>query len=74
MKDKLTAPQEKTLNCIKKFINDKGYSPSVRELCKMTKKKSSSTIKSTLDLLQKKGYITFIPKQARTIRVIDEKD
>jgi len=74
MKEKLTASQEKTLNCIKKFINDKGYSPSVRELCKMAKKKSPATIKSTLDLLQVKGYITFIPKQARTIRVIDEKD
>ena len=73
MKEKLTATQEKTLNCIKSFINEKGYSPSVRELCKMVKKKSPATIKSTLDLLQKKGYIAFVPQRARTIRIIDEK-
>lgn len=60
------------LKAIKKFINNKGYSPSVRELCKMTKKKSPATIKAMLDILKAKGYVDFKPNKNRTLRVIKE--
>ena len=74
MREPLTEVQANLLKNIENFINENGYSPTVRELCKMTKKSSSGTIKATLDLLQVKGYITFIPKQARTIRIVNEKN
>lgn len=74
MREPLTTVQANLLKKIEKFINDKGYSPTVRELCKMTKKNSTATIKATLDLLQAKGYITFLPKQSRTIRIVNGKD
>ena len=31
--EKLTVKQEKILNVIKRFIADKGYAPTIRELC-----------------------------------------
>ena len=73
MRKRLTEVQESLLKNIEKFINENGFSPTVRELCKMTKKSSPATVKATLDLLQEKGYITFLPKQARTIRIVNEK-
>ena len=60
------------LKAIKKFIDKKGYSPSVRELCKMTKKKSPATIKAMLDILKDKGYVDFKHNKNRTLRVIKE--
>lgn len=70
MKEKLSEKQAKLLETIEKYIAKNGYSPTIRELCIMTRKKSPATIKTMLDILQVKGYITFIPNQSRTLRVI----
>ena len=74
MREPLTEVQANLLKNIEKFIKENGFSPTIRELCKMTKKNSPSSVKATLDLLQAKGYITFLPKQNRTIRIANGKD
>ena len=72
MNNKLTDKQQKLITATKKFINQNGYSPTVRELCKLLKKNSPATIKAMLDILVAKGYISYIPGKARTIKVYDE--
>ena len=68
--NELTKKQIIVLNCITDFINKNGYSPSVRELCKLAGVNSPATIHTHLKNLKGKGYIAYIPNINRTIRVI----
>jgi len=63
----LTERQQQILNAITSFINEKGYSPTVRELADMVGIKSSSTLYRHLQKLAKKGYITKERGKPRTI-------
>lgn len=72
MEQTLTAKQEQILNCIKQSLRDKGYPPSVRELCLAVGLSSTSTVHSHLNTLEKKGYIRRDPSKPRTIEVLDE--
>ena len=72
MEQTLTAKQEQILNCIKQSLKDKGYPPSVRELCVAVGLSSTSTVHSHLNSLEKKGYIRRDPSKPRTIEVLDE--
>lgn len=72
MEQTLTAKQEQILNCIKQSLKDKGYPPSVRELCVAVGLSSTSTVHSHLNTLEKKGYIRRDPSKPRTIEVLDE--
>lgn len=72
MRELLTSKQEEILNIIKKFINKNGYSPTIRELCEISNRRSPATIKTFLDILYEKGYVTYNPKKSRTIRIIEE--
>lgn len=58
------------LNAIINFIDDNGYAPSVRELCEITKLKSTSTVHTYLKGLQEKGYIQRKENFPRALRVI----
>ncbi len=68
----LTKKQAQLLECINYFIKKHGYSPTVRELCKLCELSSTATIHVHLKNLVDKGYITYIPNASRTIRVIKE--
>lgn len=72
MRKILTNKQEEVFNIVKEFIEKNGYSPSIRELCALTNKKSTSTISDYLMILKDKGYITYQIGKNRTIRIIDE--
>ena len=72
MEQTLSPKQEQILNCIKQSLKDKGYPPSVRELCVAVGLSSTSTVHSHLNTLEKKGYIRRDPSKPRTIEVIDE--
>ncbi|WAM36614.1 winged helix-turn-helix transcriptional regulator [Caldicellulosiruptor acetigenus] len=63
----LTERQQQILNAIIGYINEKGYSPSIRELADMVGIKSSSTLHGHLQRLAKKGYITKEKGKPRTI-------
>lgn len=67
----ITQCEQEILNCVKKFINEKGYSPSVRDIAKVSGRRSPATIQTFLNHLKTKGYVTWEPKQNRTLRVVE---
>jgi len=67
---KLSEEQQTILQAIDNFIEKMGYSPSVRELCKITGRNSPATIQYHLRNLKQMGYINYNEKQSRTIRII----
>lgn len=68
----MTASQYRVYLAIETFIKEKGYSPSVRELCKLTGRTSPGTIQVHLVNLKKLGYITYVNGRNRTIRITKE--
>jgi repressor LexA len=67
--EKLTDKQTKILNCIKKFIAEKGYAPTIRELCKLCNLSSTATMFVHLKNLTNKGYINQTESKFRTIEL-----
>lgn len=57
---------------IKKHILDKGYPPSVREICDAVGLRSTSTVHGHLDRLQQKGLIRKDPTKPRAIELIKD--
>lgn len=68
--EKLTSKQEKILDTIKKFIAEKGYSPTIRELCSLCKLNSTATMFVHLKNLTQKGYINQTGSKFRTIELV----
>ena len=66
----LTEIQERLYLTIKKYIEEYGYSPTVRELCKLNGVNSPATIHYGLKQLKKKGYIDYQYNRNRTIRIM----
>jgi len=71
MYEDLSDKQVKILNFIKEEINNKGYPPSVREICKAVNLKSTSTVHSHLKTLVNKKYIKKGNNKNRAIELID---
>ena len=69
---KISAKQQEILNYIKDQIFNKGYPPSVRDICAAVNLKSTSSVHSHLEKLEKNGYIKRDPAKSRTIEIIDE--
>ena len=67
--EKLTSKQEKILNEIKRFIADKGYAPTIRELCGLCGLSSTATMFVHLKNLTNKGYISQTESKFRTIEL-----
>lgn len=72
MKKILTNKQKEIYIIIKQFIEQKGYSPSIRELCNLSNRKSPATIQEYLITLKEKGYITYELGKNRTIRIKED--
>lgn len=69
---KITAKQQEILEYIKETILKKGYPPAVREICEAVHLKSTSSVHSHLETLEKNGYIRRDPTKPRTIEIIDD--
>ena len=69
---KITAKQKEILEYLKAQILTKGYPPAVREICEAVKLKSTSSVHSHLETLEKNGYIRRDPSKPRAIEVIDD--
>lgn len=69
---KITEKQKKILEYIKQEILNKGYPPSVREICEAVHLKSTSSVHSHLERLEKNGYIRRDPTKPRAIEIIDD--
>ena len=69
---KISAKQREILEVIKTEILNKGYPPTVRELCDSCNLKSTSSIHSHLETLEKNGYIKRDPSKPRAIEIVDD--
>lgn len=69
---KITEKQREILEYIKETILKKGYPPAVREICEAVRLKSTSSVHSHLEQLEKNGYIRRDPTKPRTIEIIDD--
>ena len=66
--ERLTKRQKEVFKQICKYIDENGYSPSIRELCKLCGLSSSATMFVHLQKLRDKGFIYFEDKKFRTIK------
>lgn len=69
---RITEKQREILEYIKQEILNKGYPPTVRELCDAVHLKSTSSIHSHLESLEKNGYIRRDPSKPRAIEIVDD--
>jgi repressor LexA len=72
MYEDISKKQTQILEFIKEEIVNKGYPPSVREMCTAVGLKSTSTVHSHLEKLEQKGYIRKDAAKPRTIEVLDK--
>ncbi|MBR5267389.1 MAG: transcriptional repressor LexA [Lachnospiraceae bacterium] len=71
-KGKITDKQREILEYIRDTILAKGYPPAVREICEAVHLKSTSSVHSHLETLEKNGYIRRDPTKPRTIEILDD--
>ncbi len=66
----LTAREHKILDYLKEAVLQRGYPPTVRELCDAMNVKSTSTIHKDLQSLEDKGFIKKDPAKPRALEII----
>ena len=69
---KISSKQKEILEYIKEEILKRGYPPAVREICEAVNLKSTSSVHSHLETLEKNGYIRRDPTKPRAIEIMDE--
>lgn len=69
---KISDKQQQILDFMKEEILAKGYPPSVREICEAVHLKSTSSVHSHLETLEKYGYIRRDPTKPRAIEIVDD--
>ena len=67
----LSAKQRQILEYMKAEVREKGYPPSVREICDAVGLKSTSTVHGHLSRLEKKGLIRRDQPTPRAIEILD---
>ena len=68
----ISKKQEEILNYIKNEILERGLPPAVREICQAVGLKSTSSVHSHLESLERNGYIRRDPTKPRAIEILDE--
>ena len=69
---KITPKQQEILDYIKSQILERGFPPAVRDICEAVHLKSTSSVHSHLETLEKNGYIKRDPTKPRAIEILDE--
>ena len=69
---KISQKQSEILEYIKNEILNRGFPPSVREICEAVNLKSTSSVHSHLETLEKNGYIRRDPTKPRAIEIVDD--
>ena len=70
--NKISQKQQEILEYLKEEILKRGYPPTVREICEKVKLKSTSSVHSHLETLEKRGYIRRDPSKPRAIEICDD--
>ena len=66
---KLTIKQKIVYEAIEWFINQNGYSPTIREISNLTKTSVHAVFEKIL-VLEKLGYISTVSGKPRTIKIL----
>lgn len=69
---KITPKQKEILEYLKAQIINRGFPPAVREICEAVHLKSTSSVHSHLETLEKNGYIRRDPSKPRAIEIVDD--
>lgn len=69
---KISDKQKEILEYMKHEILNKGYPPTVRDICEAVHLKSTSSVHAHLETLEKNGYIKRDPTKPRAIEIIDD--
>ena len=69
---KISTKQREILEYIKSEILSRGYPPAVREICEAVNLKSTSSVHSHLETLEKNGFIKRDPTKPRAIEICDD--
>jgi repressor LexA len=72
MPAKLSKKQQEILDYLKEEILSKGYPPTVREICEKVGLKSTSSVHSHLNTLERNGFIRRDPTKPRAIEICDD--
>lgn len=72
MRNTISDKQQEILDFIKDQILEKGYPPAVREICEAVHLKSTSSVHSHLETLERNGYIRRDPTKPRAIEICDD--
>lgn len=67
--DGLTARQRMILECIAAAVAERGFPPSVREICERVGLSSTSSVSHQLQQLERAGYIRRDPHNARSLEI-----
>lgn len=67
MNDRKTA----IFDCVRSYIKENGYSPTVREICEELNIPSTSEVHMAIHRLVKQGKMTMVPGRARTLQVVE---
>lgn len=68
---RISKKQQEILDYMKNEILNRGFPPSVREICEAVNLKSTSSVHSHLEALEKNGYIRRDATKPRAIEIID---
>ena len=69
---KISPKQKEILEYIKDQIRQRGFPPAVRDICEAVHLKSTSSVHSHLETLEKNGYIRRDPTKPRAIEILDD--
>ncbi len=72
MERRISKKQQEILEYIKDVILEKGYPPTVREICETVGLRSTSSVHSHLSTLEKNGFIRRDPTKPRAIEICDD--
>ena len=69
---RITEKKSEIIEYIKAQILERGFPPAVREICEAVHLKSTSSVHSHLETLEKNGYIRRDPTKPRAIEILDD--
>lgn len=70
MQKKPNDKQNEILEFVNQQVQEKGYPPSVREICSAVGFKSTSTVHAYLEKLEKEGFLHKDPTKPRALRIV----
>ena len=69
---KISPKQKEILEYIKSQILERGFPPAVRDICEAVHLKSTSSVHTHLETLEKNGYIRHVSTKPRAIEILDD--